>query len=154
MWWPAVRIFRLSPLDKEQDARHLASGRAAIALGRKVLTENPRPGIAEIPHDVTKQRPLRQPDGDPTRSAVDRRTKANRDQQSLERRHLIIADEHVAKAERVVLEQAAALESFRRDGYDTRLAEDAMTVFEANLQVMREHRELILRAIEYTDDSP
>ena len=89
--------------------------------------------------------------GDPAQTAVDR-TKAHRDCQSLERQHLSVADAHVAKAERVVLEQAAALESCRRDGCDTKLAEDAMRVFEANPQVMREHRELIMRAIEGTDD--
>jgi hypothetical protein len=152
MWWPAVGIFRLSQLDREQDARHLASGRAAVALGRKVLAENPRPSLPGLPHDAIKKPPLRQTDGEPARTAVDGPTKASHGRQSLERQHLSVADEHVAKAERVVLEHAAALESCRRDGYDTELAEDAMRVFEANLQVMREHRELIMRAIVDTDD--
>jgi len=144
---PGLRFFRLSSLDKEHDARHLASGRAAIALGRKVLSENPRPHIPKTPqHEIKKPSP-QQPDGFRMQAAVDRKRKAQ-ERQSFERQQLSIANKHVAKAERVIEEQVALTENLRRDGQDTKLAEETLRVFEANLQVMREHRELIVRAIE------
>lgn len=152
MWWPGFRIFHLSSRDRQLDARHLASGKAAIAFGRKVLADNPRPNVPGAAQHETKNpsRPksLLQPrDGSPMRMTVDRKTWA-RERLSIERRHLSLADEHVAKAERVIREQAAIISSLRDDGHDTKLAEETMRVFEANLRVMRQHRELILRAIE------
>ncbi len=156
MWWPGVRIFRLSSRDKQLDAHHLASGKAAIALGRKVLTDNPRPNVPAIGQQESKNPPRPKPpleprleprDGSQTRMAADRKTKA-RERRSIELQHLSLADKHLAKAERVVREQGAIIRGLRDDGHDTKLAEDTMRVFEANLQVMREHRELIVRAIE------
>jgi len=152
---PAVRIFRLSPLDKEKEDRSLASGRAAVALGRKVLAENPPPNIPKIaqPKTETPETPSsRPPDDLRIQTAIDRKLKAKGEWRSLERQHLSLANEHVGKAERVISEQTALIENLRCDGQDTKLAEETMRVFEANLQVMREHRELILRAIEETDE--
>ncbi|MBP0112943.1 MULTISPECIES: hypothetical protein [Bradyrhizobium] len=71
-------------------------------------------------------------------AAVDRKRKAQ-ERQSFERQQLSIANKHVAKAERVIEEQVALTENLRRDGQDTKLAEETLRVFEANLQVMREH---------------
>jgi hypothetical protein len=51
----------------------------------------------------------------------------------------------------VLREQVALVEILHSDGYDTILAEETMRVFDANLQVMREHRGLIVRAIEEAD---
>jgi hypothetical protein len=87
------------------------------------------------------------------RMAVDRRTKVKKEWRQLERRHLSIANAHVAKAEWVIREQVAILGKLDRDGHDTKLAEDTLRAFEANLQVMREHRDLIIRSIEETDMS-
>lgn len=147
MWWPGVRIFRLSSRDRQLDARHLALGKAAIALGRKVLTDNPRPNIPGIAQPRAKPA-LGPRDGSQTPMAADGKAEANRLRRSIELQHLSLADEHLAKAERVIREQVAIIRSLRDDGHDTKLAEDTMRVFEANLQVMREHRELIIRAIE------
>ncbi|MHC2336800.1 hypothetical protein [Bradyrhizobium sp. USDA 4454] len=145
---PAFRIFRLSSLDKEHDNRRLAFGRAAIALGRKVLSENPRPNIPKAPqHEIKRPSPLH-PDAFQVQATAERKRKAQEERQSFERQQLSIADEHVAKAERVIGEQVALIENLRRDGQDTKLAEQTLRVFEANLQVMREHRELIVGAIE------
>ncbi|MGY8709238.1 hypothetical protein RAD16_26140 [Bradyrhizobium sp. 18BD] len=152
MLLPAFRIFRLSPLDKEQEAHRLELGRAAIALGRKVLADNPRPNIPKIAQHKIKG-PLPQPsDGFRIQAAIDRKRKANGERRFLERKHLSAANEHVAKAEHVIREQAALIESLRYDGQNTKLAEETMRIFEANLQVMCEHRELIIRAIEEADD--
>ena len=157
MWWPGVRIFRLSSRDKQLDARHLALGRAAIALGRKVLADNPRPNIPGIARHDSKNPPRAMPaleprverrDGSQMRAAVDGKAKANRQRRLIERQHLSLADQHLAKAERVIRAQVAIIRSLRDDGHDTELAENTMRVFEANLRVMREHRELIIKAIE------
>lgn len=147
MWWPGVRIFRLSSCDRQLDARHLELGKAAIALGRKVLMDNPRPNVPGIAQPRAKP-PLGPRDGSQMRMAADGKTEANRLRRSIELQHLSLADQHLAKAERVIREQVAIIRSLRDDGHDTKLAEDTMRVFEANLQVMREHRELIIRAIE------
>jgi hypothetical protein len=148
MWWPAVGIFRLSQLERELEARHLALGRAAIALGRKVLADNPPPNIWTLAQHETKRLPFQQPHGDRMRIAVEQKARAKRERQSLERQHLSMAEGHVTKAERVIRDQVAIIESLRCDGHDTALAEETLRIFEANLQVMREHRELIIRAIE------
>jgi len=145
---PGFSFFRL---DKEQEARHLALARAAIAQGRKVLTDNARPEIPWIAPRETA-RPATEPDGDRLRIAAENRAKANRERKSLERQHLSMADEHVAQAERVIRGQMAIIENLRGDGHDTKLAEETMRLFEANLQAMREHRELILRAIVETSE--
>jgi hypothetical protein len=143
---PGFGFFRL---DKEQEARHLALARAAIALGRKVLADNARPKIPWIAPCEIKKRSL---EADRLRIAVESRAKAHRERKSLERQHLSIANEHVARAERVIRGQTAIIENLRNDGHDTRLAEETMRVFEANLQAIREHRELILKAIEEISD--
>jgi hypothetical protein len=80
---PGFRIFRLSTLDKEQEARRLALGRAVVALGRKVLTDNPRPDIPRVALRGIKKPFPSQPDGG--RMALDSATKANQDLQSLHR---------------------------------------------------------------------
>ena len=147
-------MFRLSLLDKEQDVRRLASARAAIALGRKVLTDDPRPNLPTIAlHENQKSAPPQQPDVDRIRIAVEERMRLRRDRHAFERQQLPVADRHLAKAEHVIRQQVTIVERLYRDGHDAKLAEETMTVFEANLQVMREHRELIMRAIEDTDDS-
>ena len=48
----------------------------------------------------------------------------------------------------MIREQVAIIENLRCDGPDPKLAEEIMRVFEANLQVMREHREMIIRVLE------
>ncbi|WP_156436057.1 hypothetical protein [Bradyrhizobium pachyrhizi] len=148
---PGFRFFRLSSLDREHDARHLASGRAAIALGRKVLSENPRPNIPKTKQREIKKPSPQQPDGFRMQAAVDRKRKAQ-ERRSFERQQLSIANKHVAKAECVIREQVALIENLRCSGQDTKLAEETLRVFEANLQVMQEHRELIVRAIEETEE--
>ncbi|MGY3236995.1 MULTISPECIES: hypothetical protein [unclassified Bradyrhizobium] len=149
---PAVRIFRLSQFEKELEARHLALARAAIVLGRKVLCDNPRPKIPKITqHEIKKPSPQHYSFEMQTAASIKR--KAAGERRFLERQHLSVADKHVAKAERVVREQVALIASLRCNGQDTKLAEETMRVFEANLQVMREHRELIIGAIEEADDS-
>jgi hypothetical protein len=85
--------------------------------------------------------------------AADRRAKENHERQHLERQHLSLADAHVAKAERVIREQMAILEKLRCDGHDAALAEDTLRKFEASLQVMCEHRDLIIRTIDEIDRS-
>jgi hypothetical protein len=69
----------------------------------------------------------------------------------IELRHLSAADAHVAKAERVISEQMMKVEKLRVDGHDTALAEKILRTFEANLQTLREHRDLIIRTIERID---
>ena len=151
-----MRLFwHLSRIEKEQEARHLALGRAAIALGRKVLADNPRPSLPPIARYNTKKPPPQEPDGGRTRMAVDRKAKVTYERQHfewqrLERRHLSAADVHIAKAERVIREQMTTLEKLRCDGHDTKLAGETLRAFEASLQVMREHRDLIIRTIEET----
>ena len=149
--WPAVRIFRLSLLDKEKEDRNLALVRAAIALGRKVLTDNPRPNIPMIAQHETKKLPPQRSDSDRMRIAIEK-TKAKRERQHFERQQLVMADGHVAKAERVVRQQVAIVENLLCDGHDAKLAEETLRAFEANLQVMLEHRELIIKTIEELDD--
>ncbi|MBR0800536.1 hypothetical protein JQ615_34750 [Bradyrhizobium jicamae] len=145
---PTFGFFRL---DKMQEARHLALARAAVALGRKVLTDNPEPHVSTIPHRETNKPSSPQPDDSRMRLAIERKTTAARERRSIERQHLFVADTHVARAERIIRDQTAIIEDLRRDGHETKLAEETMRVYEANLQVMREHRELILRAIGESD---
>jgi len=140
-------FFHISHNEKEQEARQLALGRAAIALGRKVLADNPRPSLSPIARYNTKKPSPREPDAGRMRMAIDR-AKMSHERQHLERQHLSMADAHVAKAERVIREQMAILEKLSCDGHDTKLAEETLTAFEANLQVLREHRDLIIRTIE------
>src|SRR5215468_5885314 len=113
-------FFRLSHIEKEQEARHLALGRAAIALGRKVLADNPRPNLPPIARYNTKEPPPQEPDGGRMRMAVDRKAmvtheRQHLERQRLERRHLSAADVHIAKAERVIREQITTLEKLRCD---------------------------------------
>src|SRR5690349_12444238 len=103
MWWPPGRMFRLSPLDKREEARSLALGRAAIAQGRKVLSDNPRPITPMIAQHQTKKLRLKKPATDRMRIAVEN-MKAKRERQHIERQHLLMADGHVAKAERVTMQ--------------------------------------------------
>lgn len=42
----------------------------------------------------------------------------------------------------------SVVESLRWNGHDIKLAEETLRVFEANLQVMRDHRQLIMRTID------
>jgi hypothetical protein len=142
-------MFRLSRLDKEQEARHLALARAAIARGRKVLTHDPRP---EDRAARDQKAPPQQPDVDRIRIAIEERMKLRRDRHAFERQQLSVADRHLAKAEHVIRQQVTIIEKLYRHGHDAKLAEETMTVFEANLHVLREHRELIIRAIEDTYD--
>jgi len=90
------------------------------------------------------------------RMAVDREAKVSHERQHLERQylerqHLSLADAHIAKAERVIREQMAILEKLRYDGHDTTLAKETLRAFKANLQVMCEHRDLIIMTIEEID---
>lgn len=145
MWWPGVRIFRLSLLDREREARDLQSARAVIAMGRKVLADNPRPSVPTVQHQPKK--PFSQPRVT-SQKAVRSDRKARREHMELERRHLAIAERHVAKAEQVVKDQMSVVESLRWNGHDIKLAEETLRAFEANLQVMRDHRQLIMRTID------
>jgi hypothetical protein len=43
------------------------------------------------------------------------------------------------------------LDKLRRDGHDTKLAEQTLKSFEDTLQTLREHRELIVKTIEQID---
>jgi len=65
------------------------------------------------------------------RMAVDRKANVNHERQHLECQHLSMADALIAKAERVIRE-----------------------AMQANLQVMCEHRDLIIRTIEEIDHGP
>jgi hypothetical protein len=58
---------------------------------------------------------------------------------------------HIVKTERAISEQKAEVDKLHEDGQDTKLAVDTLRTFEANLQTMREHRELIIRTIEQID---
>ena len=146
-------FFRLSHFEREQEARDLVLARAAIALGRKVLADNPRPNPPPIAREKPKKPSPQEPDGGRMRMrmAAERRARVSHERRQLERQHLSIANAHVAKAERLIRGQMAILDKLHCDGHDTRLAEDTLRVFEANLQVMREHRALIIRAIEEAD---
>ena len=57
---------------------------------------------------------------------------------------------HIVKTGRAISEQKAEVDKLHEDGQDTKLAVTLRT-FEANLQTMREHRELIIRTIEQID---
>jgi hypothetical protein len=142
-------FFRLSYIEKEQEARHLSLGRAAVALGRKVLADNPRPNLSSIARH--KKPPPQEPAGGWMRIAADRKAKVNQERQDLERQHLSAADEHIAKGERVIRVQMATLEQLRVDGHDTTLAEETLRAFEANMKIMCEHRDLIIRTLEEVD---
>ena len=137
-------FFRLSDIEKEQEARHLALGRAAAALGRKVLAENPRPNFSPKP-------PSQVPLGGRMHVARDRAANVSIERRDLERQHLSAADAHIAKGERLIRGQMATLEHLRCLGHDTSLAEATLSAFEANLKVMCEHRDLIVRTIEEID---
>jgi len=56
-----------------------------------------------------------------------------------------------ADAERYVSDQLLLIEKLRRDGHDTRIAEEALKRFEASLHMLREHRHLIVTTIEQID---
>jgi hypothetical protein len=70
---------------------------------------------------------------------------------AIELQHLATADAHIAGAERVISEQKARVEKLRGGGRDAKLAEETLRAFEVNLQMMREHREVIVRTIEEID---
>jgi hypothetical protein len=145
---PGYYIIRLSNVSREQDAHHLALARASIERGRKVLRDNPTPDT--FAGGATRKPPTATDDGDAERVAVKERAKANR---KVELQHLSAADAHIAKAERVVSQQRAYVERLRGDGYDAKLSEETLNAFEANLQLLREHREVIIRTIEGIDQS-
>jgi hypothetical protein len=134
-------------LNTKQDAHHLALARAAIALGRKVLKDNPPPST--FAGGKTHGTFAQEPDGDEDAIAVKETTKVNR--RELELRHLSTADARIATLERVVSEQMARVEKPRRDGHDMPLSEETLRTFEANLQLMHDHRDVIIRTIEEID---
>jgi hypothetical protein len=71
----------------------------------------------------------------------------NRD---LEVQRLAQADHHIA-AERAITKQMLELEKLRRDRHDTVLAEKVLKNYESSLQVLKDHRAMIVRFIEQID---
>ena len=141
-------FFRLSQFEKEKEARDLTLARAAVALGRKVLADSPRPDTPPVARDIPKRLSPREANDGRMRMSVESRIKVSLERRQLECRHLSMANTHIAKGEGVIWGQIATIEKLRCDGHDTRLAEDTLRVFAANLEVMREHRDLIIRTIE------
>ena len=61
------------------------------------------------------------------------------------------ADRHISKAERAVSQQIAIVAKLERDGHDSSLAVKELRHFEKALEVMRKHRENIVKTIEKID---
>jgi hypothetical protein len=66
----------------------------------------------------------------------------------MERRHLEQANRHIAEGRERIAAQRARVALTERRGRDTGLARDLLRHFEGTLELMLEHRELILREID------
>lgn len=60
-------------------------------------------------------------------------------------RHITVAEEHIPK-------QRLLLDTLRKDGHDTKIAEDMLNGFEQHLKTLHEHREIIFKTINQIDD--
>jgi hypothetical protein len=142
-------INRISNQAEGHDAGHLEAVRAAIEFGRKVLKDNPPPDtFAGGKSGKARGTFVREPQGDEECVAAKKTMNANR---KLELQHLSTADAQIVKLERIVSEQMARVKKLRRHGYDTQLSEEILRAFEANLQVIRDHREVIIRTLDGID---
>ena len=56
---------------------------------------------------------------------------------------IVLAEQHVAQAERIVVRQKALLSRLQGLGADTRDAAATLDVFQANLQIFKEHRDYV-----------
>ena len=66
----------------------------------------------------------------------------------MEHRHLEQADRHIAEERERIAAQRARVARMERGGHDTGLARDLLRHFETTLELMLEHRELILTEID------
>lgn len=62
--------------------------------------------------------------------------------------HLRLADRHIAKAEERIAAQAALVERLRAGHHAVGPAEDLLQLLRETLEVFRQHRKLILAALE------
>ena len=72
----------------------------------------------------------------------------------MERRHLELANRHIAEGRDRIAVQRARVTLMERGGHDTGLARDLLRHFERALEHMIEHRELILREIDRLQQQP
>jgi hypothetical protein len=68
-----------------------------------------------------------------------------------ELRRLAQADTLISNAERAITDQMIELDKLRRDGHDTKLAEQTLKLFEDTLQTLHKHREHIVKTINQID---
>jgi hypothetical protein len=61
------------------------------------------------------------------------------------------ADRHIDRAQQIIAEQQLELGRLRLKGYNTKLAEQTLEVFEEGLRTMDLHRDLIFRVIQQID---
>ena len=72
----------------------------------------------------------------------------------MERRHLEQANRHMAEGRERIAAQRARVARRERGGHDTGLARDLLRHFERTLELMLQHRELILREIDRIQQQP
>jgi uncharacterized protein with PIN domain len=61
------------------------------------------------------------------------------------------ADRHIDRAEQIIVDQQLELRRLRIKGYDTKLAERTLEIFEDSLRIMQQHRNIILNVIRQID---
>jgi hypothetical protein len=71
----------------------------------------------------------------------------------MERRHLELANRHIAEGRERIVAQRARVALMERGGHDTGRARDLLRDFERTLEQMLKHRELILREIDRLQSS-
>ena len=72
----------------------------------------------------------------------------------MEHRHLEQANRHIAEGRERIAAQRARVVLMQRGGHDTGPARDLLRHFERALELMLEHRELILREIDRLQHQP
>jgi hypothetical protein len=72
----------------------------------------------------------------------------------MERRHLEQANRHIVEGRERIAAQRARVALTERRGHDTGLARALLRHFERTLELMLEHRELILREIDRLQQQP
>jgi hypothetical protein len=72
----------------------------------------------------------------------------------MERRHLELANRHIAEGRERIVAQRARVALMERGGHDTGRARDLLRHFESTLEQMLKHRELILREIDRLQQQP
>jgi hypothetical protein len=67
----------------------------------------------------------------------------------MHQRHLAEADRYIARSLELIAKQQAFVERLENSGCDSFEARRLLFLFEETLRLMRQHREMILRALRY-----